>query len=292
MLSKEKAPDSESNHGNIPRRASTYTDEQLAEIYNQTRVDYIVPMPMNAKRMRHYIDTYDIDLDASVIALDAEDDEPNGLCMLGVRGDRTWITRLGVIPERRRRYTGRFLMDAMVEMSLAANASRIQLEVIKGNEPAHKLFLKYGFEVQRDLHIIRRAPAAIEMPSLPDFEMTTLEEHEVFDVLNEREVAASWVEEAASLRNAGSMTGYRLHFSDGESGWIVFQKTSFQLSHFALKPNISKTMMRALIATVHQQNPLQDTKIENVPDQHPTWPIFQELGYHIAFSRIEMFRQL
>jgi hypothetical protein len=50
--------------------------------------------------------------------------------------------------------------------------------------------------------------------------------------------------------------------------------------------------MQALIAAVHQKYPLQDTKIENVPRDHPTWAVFQELGYIESFSRIEMLLDL
>src|SRR4051794_14056292 len=72
--------------------ASAYSFEQLAEIYNQTRVDYIVPMPMNSKRMADYVRFYDVDLDRSVVSLN-DQQTPAGIIMIGVRGDRAWITR-------------------------------------------------------------------------------------------------------------------------------------------------------------------------------------------------------
>ena len=37
--------------------ASEFSIEQLAAIYNQTRVDYMVPMPMNAARLADYVAT-------------------------------------------------------------------------------------------------------------------------------------------------------------------------------------------------------------------------------------------
>ena len=72
--------------------ASAFTYEELTEAYNHTRVDYIVPMPMNAARLREYVITYDIDLEASVVAVDGT--EILGLSMLGLRAGRAWITRL------------------------------------------------------------------------------------------------------------------------------------------------------------------------------------------------------
>jgi len=52
--------------------ASEYTFAALAQIYNQGRVDYIVPMPMNARRMEEYVRYYDVALDASVVMLNGD----------------------------------------------------------------------------------------------------------------------------------------------------------------------------------------------------------------------------
>ena len=76
--------------------ASQFTIEQLTAIYNQTRVDYMVPMPMNVARLAEYIATYDVDLDHSLVAMQGS--ELLGVAMLGMREGRAWITRLGVLP--------------------------------------------------------------------------------------------------------------------------------------------------------------------------------------------------
>jgi hypothetical protein len=80
--------------------ASHFTIEELTAIYNQTRVDYMVPMPMNAARLAEYVDIYDVDLEHSLVAV--REDELLGVAMLGVRQDRAWLTRLGVLPHTRR----------------------------------------------------------------------------------------------------------------------------------------------------------------------------------------------
>jgi hypothetical protein len=76
--------------------ADNFDLEQLTKAYNQTRVDYIVPMPMNEARLRDYINCYDVDLSASWVAV--EGSVMLGLGMLGVRRGRGWITRVGVLP--------------------------------------------------------------------------------------------------------------------------------------------------------------------------------------------------
>ena len=51
--------------------ASRFTIQELTAAYNQTRVDYLVPMPMTARRLGEYVADYDVHLDASVVALES-----------------------------------------------------------------------------------------------------------------------------------------------------------------------------------------------------------------------------
>jgi ribosomal protein S18 acetylase RimI-like enzyme len=279
-----------------PNRAVTtdeYDYDDLAMIYSDARTDYIVPMPMNGKRMKQYVLAYDIDLSTSIVAVDPDDDEVNGICMLGVREDRTWITRLGVIPHRRRRKSGEFLMRAEIEETLKLNRKIIQLEVIKGNEPAHYLFKKLGFEESRELLVIRRPPGPVDKSKLPEMEVEPMLDTEINKHLNIREEGAAWTEESASLLNTGGLHGLHITLPENnEMGWVIFQLSAFQLSHFVLSPNVSQQMTDALIAAVHQYFPMQDTKIENVPVDHYSWASYEKYGYVVSFRRIEMLLHL
>jgi ribosomal protein S18 acetylase RimI-like enzyme len=284
-----------SQSGNMPVPASEFDFQQLAEIYNAARVDYIVPMPMNAKRMQEYIESYDIDLDISVVAMDMHDGQPNGISMFGVREGRGWVTRLGVIPERRRRKTGEFLMREMIYQARQHHLRLIQLEVIKGNDPAYALFKKVGFEDVRELTVIRRAPSRLKTSQLliPDIERVLVEdEAEIMGWLAQRETNPSWVEETGSLRNAGNLKGLRVTLPDGNTGWIVLQRTAFLLTHFVMQPDVSHDMRVGLITGVHQQFPMQDTRIENLPVDHPALDAYRQLGYVEAFRRNEMVLKL
>lgn len=292
MLSKEEtaAFAEKFPHKAVP--TSAYNFDQLAEIYSNARTDYIVPMPMNGKRMQEYVESYDLDLDASIVAVDPDDDGINGICMLGVREDRTWITRLGVIPERRRRKSGEFLMRAEIDKTLEIGRKIVQLEVIKGNAPAHHLFKKLGFEETRDLMVIRRPPGPLKPEQTRELAFAPMDNDVIWKLMEHREPGAAWTEETASLRAAGSIQGLHVQIPSGEDGWVIYQRKPFQMGHFVFSPDVSDLMTAGLIAAVHQQNPMQDTKIENVPSDHYTWPIFQQFGYVIAFERIEMFLHL
>ncbi|PJF23640.1 MAG: hypothetical protein CUN53_21865, partial [Phototrophicales bacterium] len=94
--------------------ADRFTIQELADLYNQTRVDYLIPMPMNAARLGEYVHDFDVDLHRSCVARDG-DGRILGLSMLGVREKVAWITRLGVLPSSRRTGAGSALMDGMLE---------------------------------------------------------------------------------------------------------------------------------------------------------------------------------
>ena len=272
----------------IARPASEYSDKQLADIYNQARVDYIVPMPMNGKRMREYIDNYDIDLDLSIVAINPQGIEA-GIGMLGVRGNRSWITRLGVVPNNRGLHLGQFLMDELIQKSIEIGITSIQLEVIVGNEPALRLFQKLGFEETRELVIVRRPPS--EFVEVERFESATaivMDQHDISFYLEQREAGASWVEETPSLLNGGKLNGITVTLTDGREGWIVFQRSPFQLSHIVFCDTQDVTLLQTLLYQVHKSYPMQDTKVENVPSTHHTWAAFQAFGYLEVFRRTEM----
>ena len=276
--------------------ASRYSIEQLADLYNQARVDYIVPMPMNGKRMAEYVRDYDIDLDASAVALN-EFQEEAGLIMTGLRGKRSWATRLGVIPSRRGRHIGQFLMERLLQESSKRGVSRVQLEVIRGNEPAIQLFLKLGFRPVRNLLVVRRPPSVPPADLAPsaeaDIGVTELTSSQIEAHLRARDSSGvAWTEETASLLHVGNLAGLSVVMPNGEAGWIIFQRTAFQITHVVLSPGGDEDMAHALLYNLHKRFPMQDTKVENLPADHPAWPIFQRLGYLEVFARTEMSFQL
>lgn len=292
MTANSNDPTSQVHH----RAVSTnqYNYDELADIYNQARVDYIVPMPMNGKRMKAYCDNYDIDLDLSLVAIDVNDGEMNGVCMLGIRGDRSWITRLGVIPNRRRRRTGEYLMRELIDRSIEADKKLMILEVIKGNDPARKLFEKVGFYFTRELLIIRRPPSKLAPELVPsdDVEITDIPTEEIPSYLEKRDETPSWIEENESLLNAGNLKGLTVRNPDGEEGWLVYQSSPFQMTHFVMNEGFSDDLWASLLGAVHTKNALQDTKLENIPADHPALNVFYKYGYVESFARTEMYLDL
>lgn len=261
--------------------------EELVTIYNQSRIDYIVPMPMNVARLQEYVSNYSVDLEASVVAV--ADGQMAGLGMLGVRPGRTWITRLGVLPARRRYGIGQLLMEYLIERSRRLGAPRIILEVIKDNTPAERLFHKVGFRSTRELLIIRRPPG-LPATTVEPYEFRMLGSQRALELLQQRQDNASWLTDTPSLRNAGSLSAILVALRSGGKGWIVYQETTFQLKRLILHTElgdpheVSTTLLHAL----HTSHATTDTTVENIAADSPHWPAMREMGYVESFRRIEM----
>lgn len=269
--------------------ASHFTIEQLTEIYNQTRVDYLVPMPMNVVRLAEYIAAYDVDLDRSVVAI--QDDEMLGVAMLGLRKERAWITRLGVLPNTRRHGTGKALMNGLLDQASESGIDFSMLEVIKNNTPAHQLFLKLGFYEVGELLVLRRSPV-IPPPDPIVADAQRLERADALVLVARDRGTQPWTNQSETLFNVQDVSGLRVTLADGSRGWLVYQRQKFTLTRFVYKTEVGDPMAvaYAFLSHLHHQYPRLDTQIENIRVNDPHLPAFYQMGYIEAFRRIEMWR--
>jgi ribosomal protein S18 acetylase RimI-like enzyme len=268
---------------------SHFTIDDLVEIYNQTRVDYMVPMPMNAARLAEYISAYDVDLERSFVAV--QDGEMLGVAMLGLREDRAWITRLGVLPNTRRGGVGEALMRGLLEQVELLNLKFTMLEVIKNNVPAHSLFLKLGFYEVGELLVLRRSPV-IPPPDPVVADAQRLDRTDSLTLVGRDRGTQPWTNQSESLFNVGEVSGLRLMLADGSRGWLVYQRQKFTLTRFMYKTETGDpvTMAHAFLSHLHHQYPRLDTHLENIQVDDPHLPAFYEMGYVESFRRIEMWR--
>jgi ribosomal protein S18 acetylase RimI-like enzyme len=271
----------------VVRRASEFTLEELTNAYNQTRIDYIVPMPMNVRRLQEYVHNYDVNMEHSAVAL--SDGHILGISMLGVRPGHCWSTRLGVLPVKRRRGTGESLMRDNISMSRKLGADYVILEVIKDNEPAQKLFAKLGFRELRVLLILRRPPG-LPQEDVGFYKVEHLGSDEAIGLLHQRSSTPSWLDDMPSLINAGNLAALRVELANGSRGWLVYQSTTFQLGHLVLQTETGDPheVARVLVHALHSKYPITDTKTENLPIDDPHLAGLLDMGYLESFRRIEM----
>jgi ribosomal protein S18 acetylase RimI-like enzyme len=297
----------------ILQPANHFSLEELTEAYNQTRIDYIIPMPMNPSRLQEYITLYDIDLPLSRVAL--VDHRKVGLVMLGARGDQCWITRLGVLPEGRRRGIGEALMQEMIAEATQIGFKSIWLEVISGNLPAYNLFVKCQFGQTRELIVARRAPKIIHRVKavLNARVVHYLQHDEVIELHCRRKNRLNWLNALETMHNvrklsltafasdlehatayvAPHLSGMLIEFQDGSQGWISYQASNLQLKQIATEViQGDPTRVTAdLLAAMHHLHAAQDAVIENIADDEQ-WKGYQQAGYFEVFRRLEFVRHL
>ncbi|MDX9992665.1 MAG: GNAT family N-acetyltransferase [Anaerolineales bacterium] len=269
--------------------ADQFSLETLVAIYNRTRTDYLIPMPMNVPRLEDYIRAYDVSLSHSLVAV--LEGEALGVAMLGVRQDRAWITRLGVIPDTRRLGAGKALMTGLLEQAKNAGLNFSMLEVIKNNTPAHQLFLKMGFYETGELLVLRR-PFLLSRLEPVSAEVRWLERAEALDLLGRDRGIQPWTNQTESLFNVQDISGLHLRLADGSTGWLLFQRQECLLTRFAYKTEAGDPVRLALafLNHLHHQYPRLDTQLENMQVKDPHLAAFYKMGYVEAFRRIEMWR--
>ncbi len=257
-------------------------------------MDYIVPMPMSAARLGEYIHVYDVDLSASCVLLDEAG--LFGLGMLGVRPGRAWITRLGVVPERRQAGAGREMMAFLLAAAAARGLGTVWLEVIKGNVPAYRLFQQHDFRQTRELLVVRRSPISRGSPAAAAQSIRAIEplsHAQALSLLAQRQERPNWLNETESMRNARQLEALMVHCHGDGYGWASFDVGKFQLSHIVVDviQGDPVTVTAAILQAIHQHYPRKDTVIENIAADDPKWPGFQQVGYFDSFRRIEMVRE-
>ncbi|HID53221.1 MAG TPA: GNAT family N-acetyltransferase [Anaerolineae bacterium] len=276
--------------------ASKFTYEELTHAYNQTRVDYLVPMPMNVARLKEYSRVYDIDLDSSVVVVDWENDNLiYGLGMLGVRADRGWITRLGVLPFGRRMGIGGQLMDGLIASAARLRLAQIWLEVIKDNDPAHRMFRRYGFVETRELVVARRPPNPEDRPNIEDRvkRVTPLNHEDAIILLSHRQERANWLNQTKSMQNVYNLSGLLVELHDGGRGWVTYHAGLLQITRIIVEVTVGDPteVTATVLQVLHQRYKRQDAIAENMCDD-AQWLGFQQAGYFESFRRIEMVKEM
>jgi GNAT superfamily N-acetyltransferase len=137
------------------RPSTELSRADLAQLFTAAYAGYFVPFQVDEARLEHMVDVYDIALDRSLVAYKGND--AIGLANLGLRGERTWLGGVGVVPGHRRRGIGEELTRALLDQARSAGAAEMVLEVIDANAPAIALYEKLGFQTTRRLDVFTLA---------------------------------------------------------------------------------------------------------------------------------------
>lgn len=257
------------------------------ETFNAAYSDYIVPIHMELSSMRRLIIRDAVDLHASQVVMDG--DQVAGVAMLALRDTRSWIGGLGLLPAYRGKGLGRQLMNALINAARENGATTVQLEVIQGNTNAYMLYLNLGFQVQRQLLVLERQPAAIEEPPSLQIKSVTGREALAYYAQFHRE-ANPWQRDIASLKTLQDDLGGFLALRDGQVvgysvGW--FFGDVIRWMDIAATPG-EDTALRSLVTEAHLENPEVTGSLVNLGADDPAWTAFEALGYTPKLIQFEM----
>lgn len=276
--------------------AQNYTIEELTEAYNQTRQDYIVPMPMTPARLKEYVQTYDVDLASSCVVIDEEEPELIvGLGMLGVRDNRTWITRVGVLPFTRKLGAGGAIISKLIDTSKELGQRYTWLEVIAGNEPAYRLFLRNHFRQTRELAVLRRPPGTkieneneLQRPK----QVTELSIDDAISNLFFEDGLPNWLNQPETLHNVSKLEVMELLFENGWCGRVFYEPTALQLKRVIVQVmgGPRQTVSALVLAWLHSKYPMHDAVCENFEVNDLLIQGYLRVGYFESFHRVEMVR--
>jgi ribosomal protein S18 acetylase RimI-like enzyme len=144
--------------------------EALRSAFEAAFADYLAgPFAMDAERWPLFLERQQADLGLSRAVVNAAG-EVQALALVAPRPGRWRLAGMGVRPAARGGGASRLLMDDFVARGERAGVAALELEVFEQNEPAVRLYRRYGFEPRQRLMAYRAAAkggAAVE-PAFPD----------------------------------------------------------------------------------------------------------------------------
>lgn len=141
--------------------------EDLLRLLNRAFEDYLVPLSLDIDQLRFLIKVEDVQIDLSSWILDG--DRPVGFSLVGLRSNLGRIGPFGLDPGFRTQGLGTRLLRHSLTILAEAEAESVELEVIRDNLPAFKLYESNGFFVKRELLSYRYPvdpPAGVADPGI------------------------------------------------------------------------------------------------------------------------------
>jgi ribosomal protein S18 acetylase RimI-like enzyme len=158
--------------------ASNYSLSDLVKLLNRGFEGYFIPIHFSHDMFSNMLRKDCVDLADSRVLV--ADDQACGIALIarrrGFRASR--VAAMGIAKETRGRGAGSWFMKALIRDAYARGDREMTLEVIEQNEPAVKLYRKYGFESMRRLvgYLHRgKSTAKIESSELYEIDLREME---------------------------------------------------------------------------------------------------------------------
>ena len=135
----------------VSKPASDYPVAELVNLLNRGFEDYVIPIQFTNSMFLNMLQKDGIDLSDSRVLLAAQN--PSGIALIASRAARhtSRLAAMGIAKEIRGKGAGSWFMKELIAEACNREDREMVLEVIEQNDPAVKLYRKYGFESVRRL---------------------------------------------------------------------------------------------------------------------------------------------
>jgi ribosomal protein S18 acetylase RimI-like enzyme len=270
--------------------AARFSSAQRAALLTACFAGYYVPLRMNAEQMELNDRLYDVDAGASVVALNGA--REIGMALLSRRGERGWVSAVGVLPEWRRRGVARAIMRRIIDNAAAIDLRHITLEAIDRNTAARQLYLQLGFREMREL-LSWQYPADGDPLPIPRELLNDADPDVLLDRFPEwHEQSPSWQREEDTLRRlAYRLQGFLLEMDGGPAAYCLASVRTEMVSIFDLGIDPKHGPVRAgrtlLQALAHQYRG-RGLSITNVPADDGICRALAALRFQVTIRQVEM----
>ena len=265
--------------------------EQLAFLVSRAYADYFFHVWLDKTRFDNMCREEDVDLAHSVVAL--VDEEPVGLGLLSQRGERGWISGVGVLPLFRRQGVARQMLRWLQEQARALAIRALTLEVLSQNHAGMALYRYLGFVWQRDLLILTlesnispAAPLPVEISPLAP--VALLEHYAAF-----HDVPSPWQRQFETLlKRVDALQGLGYEEGGRLQGYLLYEEQQHHQAVFdlAVLPGYPRRLAVAqnLLSAMRRLRPRVGGYVINLPVEDALLAAFMRQHYRIWQRQSEL----
>ena len=216
---------------------------------------------------RRFIHFNDLDLARAIFAEEAR--VVIGAIAFAQRGERAWLSVMGVLPAYRRRGYGRKLFGAAYDAVRASGATHIEFEVVQRNEHAWRMYESFGFRRIGELYVWARTARSVG-------DSASYERHSLASVRSiARTPPACWQRDPIAVSRARSSA---LITVDGAYAYVENRPLSGLVLDAGARDDASAAR---LLQRIDETIPYELTLL-NEPAASPLTPALRNAGWKIV----------
>lgn len=230
--------------------------------FNTVYQRYVVPFAMGEEQMGRHLSSTALDLAHSPLWLD-DQGEVAGLGALGVQGERGWIGGFGLSPTYRGRGLGRLLLEETLAGARALGMHQVDMEVLRQNEAAIRLYTRADFRVAAHLAGLVRLRPVAPMPgreTARGADPRTL----LARLPRLRPELTSWQREPSTLAASGELAALVVGSPERPDGYLFYRRTPTAVAIMDIGAASAPTVTM-LVDTLRRRIPERSISLNNEP---------------------------